>query len=143
MIDADAYVGTLFKNSLNAVSPAPDPLPNIRPDFDPEALTLPAVRWNIVGDGNLANGVGLHNYRLDVVIIGAGMDQAKAAMRLLHDLVHGWDEAPAGTLLTVAGDTISVASLEDDVLPSRDSAAEIPGRDLVQYSGAYALALRG
>jgi hypothetical protein len=103
---------------------------------------LPHVSWHLTGSGETSNGDGLWLYNLTVNIFGNGMDQAKAAANLLYDVVHAWNDNSAATVISVDGEPMWVAWLNDNDIPSRVAAADIPGRNVVQYSGSYPIGLR-
>ncbi len=144
MIDAEVYMDRLLTQSYDALAPQSDPRPSIKPDVDVDQLDdLPAIVWHLTGSGQTANGDGLWDYSLTVNIFGDGMDQAKAAMKTLYDVVHAWNDFPARTVIDIDGEPVWVSSVEDNDLPSRFPSAVIDGRHVVQYSGIFPLALRG
>jgi hypothetical protein len=146
VIDAEVYMGLLLKQGYDAISPQPVPRPYVAPGFSTDELDpghFPAIIWHLTGSGQSSNGPGLWLYSLSVNIFGDGMDEAKGVMRTFYDLVHSWNDDPAGTVITVDGSPVWVSSVDDNDLPSRFPSADIPGRNVVQYGGVFPLALRG
>lgn len=144
MIDAEMYMGKLIEQSYDALDPQPTPRPKISPDVGLHELAdFPAIVWHLTGSGQTANGEGLWLFNLTVNIFGIGMDAAKDAAKHLYDVVHAWNENPAFTVIQVDGEPMWVSQLDDNDIPSRVAAADIPGRNVVQYSGVYPIALRG
>lgn len=142
MIDAEVYLQTLIVRDTEE-DLDPGEVVTIAPDIDVDQLEkMPALLWTLTGDGQVANGDGLWSYTLTLSVYGEGMDEAKRWARFFYKLVHYWDENPALTKLTVDGDPIWVSTLEDIDLPTRQSSADIDGRNVTQYVGSFALALR-
>lgn len=142
MIDAEVYLATLLARDAEEDFD-PGDVVLIAPDIDVDELAeLPAVLWTLTGDGQTANADGLWSYTLNLSIFAEGMDAAKKWARFFYKLVHYWNDNPALTELVVDGDTIWVSTLDDIDLPTRQSSASIAGRNVTQYVGSFALALR-
>lgn len=143
MIDAEVYLGKLLLRDAEASLEPEDEL-FIAPDIDVDQLSeFPALIWNITGDGQIANGDGLWTFTLNVIFFAEGMDAAKKWARFGYDLVHFWDDRSDLTELEVDGEPVWVSFVEDIDLPTRQASADIDGRNVTQYSGSFALALRG
>ena len=141
MIDIEQYVGKLWTQSLTATPPPADLW--VAPDIDVDTVkNLPALTWNIVGDGETEDGPGAVGIILNVNILGNGMDQAKDAARHVDDVAMAWFDDPWPTAITVDGDRIVVSDGDRIDMPTRIAEAMVEGRNLVQYSGSYRLLLR-
>lgn len=142
MIDAEVYLATLIQRDTEE-DLEPDEEVFIAPDLDVNQLAqMPALLWTLTGDGQVANGDGLWSYTLTLSVYAEGMDAAKKWARFFYNLVHYWDEHTELTELEVDGDTLWVSTVEDIDLPTRQSSADIDGRNVTQYVGSFALALR-
>jgi hypothetical protein len=151
VIDVEVYLHLLMTQSI-ATAFADDGFdpaqilaaPYCAPDIDVDTLdNIPAVTWNILADGEVANGPGLWNFVLNLSCFGHGMDQAKALMRGMHAIAERWDEATASTVIDVDGDDVWLSSVDTNRdIPTRLPAAIIEGRLLVQYSGSYGIGVR-
>lgn len=140
MIDAEVYLNLLLTRDYAALGVDAD---TITPDLDVDELDrLPAVTWNVVGAGQVANGGGLWSFILNMNFFGDGMDEAKASAKTGYDLVHGWDNDPTVTVLPVDGADTWVSALADQDIPTRLGRAVIDGRNVVQYAGSFAIDLR-
>lgn len=150
VIDVDVYVHLLLTQSITAAFAAGDfgdlieAAPSCTPDIDVDTLeSLPAVTWNILADGEVANGPGLWNFVLNLNCFGNGMDQAKALARGMHSIAEAWEEATVSTVIVVDGDDVWLSSVDTDRdIPTRQAAAIIDGRLTVQYSGSYGIGVR-
>jgi len=151
MIDVEVYLNLLLKQSIAAAYAANkfDPAlfaaaPWCSPDIDIDTLdNFPAVTWNILADGEAANGPGLWYFVLNLNLFGNGMDQAKALMRVMHDIAEAWDADTATTAINVDGDDVWLSGVDTDRdIPTRLPAAIIDGRMVVQYSGGYGIGVR-
>lgn len=142
MIDAEVYLHQLLVRDVQEQLEEDETLA-IAPDIDVNQLAhLPAVLFTVTGDGQVANGPGLWSFTLTLSVFGEGMDQAKRFARLLYDVVHHWDDRPDLTPISIDGENTWVSELDDIDLFSRLSSADIDGRNVTQYVGSFALALR-
>lgn len=142
MIDPEAYLKQLWDLAWESLDPAGRPW--TAPDIDTTILErLPALTWNISGDGQQASGPGLWTFVLNANIFGDGMDAAKALARAVTDVVEAWGEDPRPTRLTVDGYRMAIASADQIDIPTRLARSEIDGIDVVQYAGSWSLAIRG
>lgn len=142
MIDAEAYIGQINLRDFEALRDDLD-MPHVAPDIDTETLEeIPAIIWNLSGDGQQADGPGMWTFVLSYNIFGDGMDQAKAYARLTDRVANSWFADPWPTALEVDGDRIVISGGETIDLPTRTAQSIIDGRNVVQYSGSYAIMLR-
>lgn len=145
MIDAEQYLGLLWEQSFTADPLDLDPPVDlwVAPDIDVDQLDhLPALTWNITGDGEAADGPNADGFILNVSIFGDGMDQAKATAIHVDEVAMKWFDDPWATAATFDNHSVVVATGERIDTPTRLPAAEINGRLVVQYSGSYRLLLR-
>jgi hypothetical protein len=141
MIDAEVYLDQLLDLSMTATPFVEDLW--VAPDIDVTIMQhFPALTWNIVGDGEPLNGPDAYGIILNASVFGEGMDAAKAVARYVDRTVMAWFEDPWPTAITVDGDRIVVSNGERLDLMTRLAAAEIEGRNVVQYSGSFRILLR-
>lgn len=141
MIDGEAFLSKLIPRDVEALDLDEDV--SIAPDIDVDQLEhLPAILFTLIGDGQVANGDGLWNFILTLSTFGEGMDQAKRFARIGYDIAHAWNGNSAATVIDVDGEPTWVSDVSDIDVPSRLAAAQIPGRNVVQYVGSFGLALR-
>jgi hypothetical protein len=143
VIDAEVYFKQLLDRDATDLQLDDSEETWVAPDLDIEFLErIPALTWNVSGDGQTSNSEGLWTYIFNINCFGIGLDQAKALARAGYDVVHGWGTDPASSRFVVDGDAIFVLEVQDIDLPSRVAKAMIDGRSVVQYSGTFAIALR-
>lgn len=139
MIDADQYVYQLLAGAAAAVTPTP----TVAADMDVDLIDeLPFWSFTVTGDGQIANGPGLWTFQLLMNFFADGRDACFATASAAYQIVHGWDDDPAQTVLDIEGVQVWVSELTDIDVPSRTASVQIDGRDLVQFTGSFALALR-
>lgn len=143
MIDIEQYIDLLWAQSLTAM-PFEEEI-WVAPDIDVDTVSdhIPALTWNIQGDGEIQDVEGTYGVILNVNILGYGMDQAKAVAGHVDDVAMEWFEDPAPTRIDVDGSPVVVSLGDRQDLPTRIAQAEVDGRNLVQYSGSYRLLIRG
>lgn len=143
MLDAEVYINRLMLRDVEALADTFEETLLVAPDIDVNELDeLPAILFTLTGDGQVANGDGLWSFILTLSTFGYGMDQAKQFAKLGYDIVHAWDQGGPGTVIEIDDEETWVSSVDDIDLPSRLPSALIAGRNVVQYVGSFALALR-
>jgi hypothetical protein len=141
VIDAEVYFHQLLVRDIAALDLEDDVA--IAPTIDIDQMEdFPSILFEYSGDGQSANGPGLWGFTLTLSVFADGMDPAKALTRALYDVVRAWDADPASTVLAVDGERIWISSADDVDLFSRIASAQIAGRNVTQYVGSFALALR-
>lgn len=133
MIDPEQLLFTLLKAGAPAGT-------KVAPESDSESLgQLPLWTFNIIGDGQTSNGPGLYEITLDISVFAEGIDTAKAGAKAAYDLVWSWADDPLSAIVPDVGWVSDVADIS---LFSRMGTPEITGRNVSQYAGSFALALR-
>jgi hypothetical protein len=141
VIDPEAYFYQLLLRDVAALDLEHDVA--IAPTIDIDQLEhLPSILFDYTSDGQSANGPGLWGFTLTLTVFGNGLDATKALVRQLYDLVQRWGEGGGHTALDIDEDRIWITSLEDSDLFTRTQSVLIAGRNVTQYVGSFALALR-
>lgn len=139
MIDAEQYIYQLVTRDALAL----DVSPTVASDLDVDTIDeLPFWGFTVTGDGQVANGPGLWTFQLSWNVFAEGRDAAFASAAQLYALHHAWMEDPSTTVLEIEDQPIWVAELEDIDIFSRTARSVINGRDIVQFTGTFALAIR-
>lgn len=141
MIDTEQYIYQLVRRDI--VARQVDPVPTVAADLDVDTISeMPFWSFTLIGDGQIANGPGLWTYQVTWNVFAEGRDATFSSAADLYELHQGWAADSEGTVLVVDGQPIWLHSLEDVDLFSRTGAAVVDGRDIVQFSGTFALAIR-
>lgn len=142
MIDIEAYLAALMEQSY-AANPYDEDV-WVAPDIDVDTVAdhIPAVTWNIQGDGEEQDVDETFGILLNANVLGNGMDQAKGVAKHFDGLVMEWFDDPAPTLIEIDGVRMVVSLGWRQDLITRIAQAEVEGRNLVQYSGSYRLLIR-
>lgn len=124
MIDADALV----HERLTAAFPDW----HVASEQDPE-ITFPAVIYSVSGEGQTGNGPGRWPLRLAVSVL-AETGEVFAATSAVYEEVHAWR--------ATSSEHGHVTVVADASLMSRITGANIGGRLIQQYAGAFDLIAR-
>jgi len=132
MVDAEQLIYFLLRRDVPAEFA-------VTSEIDVDSTdNLPLVTFAIGGDGQSDNGPGLWHIVLDINVFGAGRGPAYDSALTVYDAVSAWNDSAPAVLPGVGW----VHSVNDVSLFSRLASANINGRNVTQYSGSFALAVR-
>ncbi len=137
MINAERLISLLLQAGAAATEGG---AVEIMPTNDVDQLeALPCWIFNVIGDGQVSNGRGIWTCVLTIVITAESLDEALSSAKRAYDVVWSWANDPAATVVPGEG---WVGGVDDIDMPSRLASANIPGSNITQYSGSWALTLR-
>ncbi len=132
LLDAEKLVFTLL-TTANAGK-------RIVPETDSDALgELPLWQYNVLGDGQTGNGLGLWNIVLDINVFANGIDAVKKEARLAYQTVLAWHTDPRSAVVDGVG---WVSDVSDISYFSRAGTPDLTGHNVSQYAGSFGLTLR-
>lgn len=127
MLDCYAIVDALLRRSLPDVQ--------VTSEFDSARSRFPNVVWSLAVHGETLNARAGMTAELTVLVHGEP-EAAWALASRLHDAVHSW---PVEGVVVDAG---WVSFVDDLAGFSRTPSTVIPGKSIVEFSGAYSLICR-